>query len=109
MHSVATRFTVSPTSPALRLLPVFIAHAETLIAKSDDRPALERNWLAIERADYAAVKPIAERTVADSNARNAARVKADVQALDAAPDHSSSLAVYLRNYGLTSGASLESS
>jgi hypothetical protein len=92
----------------LRLLPVFISHAETLIAKSVDRAALERNWLAIERADFAVVKPIAQRTVADSNARNAAKVQADLEALDAAPNHSSTLAAYLRDYGLASCASLES-
>jgi hypothetical protein len=92
----------------LRILPVYLSHAEALIAKSAERAALERNWLAIEKADYAATKPLAERTVADSNAHNAAKVQADLQALDAAPDHSSTLAAYLRDFGLSSCASLES-
>ena len=94
-------------SGTLRLLPVFFAHAETLTAKSVDRAALERNWLAIKKADFAATKPIAERTLADSNARNAAKVQADLQALDAAPNHRNTLATYLQNYGLTSCANLE--
>jgi len=92
----------------LRILPVFLSHAETLVAKSVDRAALERNWLTIKRADFAAAKPVAERTVADSNAHNAAKVQADLQAMDAAPNHRSTLAAYLRDYGLTSCASLES-
>jgi hypothetical protein len=105
----ATDYTAISTNltGTLRVLPVFLSHAEKLVAKSAERVALERNWLAVERADYAATKPIAERTVADSNAHNAAKVQVDVQALATAPDHSSSLAAYLRDYGLTSCASLE--
>jgi hypothetical protein len=92
----------------LRILPVFIDHAETLVAKSAERAALERNWLAIKKADYAATKPLAVRTITDSNAHDAAKVDADLRALDAAPDHGASMATYLRDFGLTSCASLES-
>ncbi|MDQ1721525.1 MAG: hypothetical protein QOI26_1259 [Pseudonocardiales bacterium] len=92
----------------MRLLPSLISHAEALIAQTAQRAELEKNWLAVERADYAATKPIAERMVADSNARDAAKVQADADAMSAAPNHSSSLMAYLNDFGLSSCAHLES-
>ncbi len=96
-------------SATMRLLPSLISHAEALIAQSADRALLEKNWLSVEKADYAVIKPIAQRLVTDSNAHDAAKVRADGAALDAAPDHSRGLSTFLTGYGLSSCASLESS
>ncbi len=93
---------------SMRLLPSLISHAQTLVAQSADQANLEKNWLSVERADYAMAQPIVERMVADSNAHDAAKVQADGDALDAMPDHSSSLIAFLTGYGLSSCASLES-
>lgn len=91
----------------MRLVPVLISKAEQLIARMPQRAALEKNWLALERADYAAVKPIADRMVAHSTARDAAAVEADANDLAAAPNHSSAMQAYLEGFGLASCAHLQ--
>jgi hypothetical protein len=92
----------------LKLASYFLSRAEGLVAQTAERAALERNWLAIEKADLAAFTPAARRMVADSKAQNAAKVQADANVLSALPDHSSRLAAYLNGYGLSSCAQLES-
>jgi hypothetical protein len=96
-------------SGTLRILPSFISQADALVQRSPDKTALDTNWLDLEKADFAAVKPIAERMVADSTAKDSAKVAADGEALSSAPDHSSAIATYMTSYGLTSCATLESS
>jgi hypothetical protein len=91
----------------LKLRTSFIARAEALVAQSAERAELERNWLATEKADFAAFRPPAERMLADSKAHNAAKVQADANVLSALPDHSSRLATYLKGFGLSSCAQLE--
>lgn len=108
--TAATDFAAITTNltATLRLWPSFIARAEPLIARMPDRAALERNWLAIDKADLAAFRPLAERTIAHSKAHDAAKVRADVDALTALPDHTSRVVSYLNGYGLGSCAKLES-
>jgi hypothetical protein len=96
-------------SGTLRILPSFIAQADQLVTRSPDRDSLNRNWLSIEKSDFATIKPIAERMVVDSNAKDSAKVSADGEALSSAPDHSSTIATFMTGYGLTSCASLEQS
>jgi hypothetical protein len=96
-------------SGTLRILPSFIAQADKLVTRSPDRDLINRSWLSIEKADFATIKPIAERMVADSNAKDAAKVEADGEALSSAPDHSDTIATFMTGYGLTSCASLEQS
>lgn len=96
-------------SGTLRILPSFIAKAEGLVNQSVDKAQLTTKWLALEKSDYAATKPIAERMVADSTAKNASRVQADGAALSAAPDHSATIAQFMTGYGLTACATLETS
>ena len=94
-------------SGTLRILPAFIAQADNLVSRSADRDLLNRSWLSIEKADFATIRPIAERMVVDSNAKDAAKVAADGEALSSAPDHSDTIATFMSGYGLTSCASLE--
>lgn len=96
-------------SGTLRILPAFISQADALVQRSPDKAALNTNWLDIEKADFTAIKPIAERMVTDSNAKDSAKVAADGEALSSAPDHSSTIATYMTSYGLTNCATLESS
>ncbi|HEV2888698.1 MAG TPA: hypothetical protein VGX49_17440 [Jatrophihabitans sp.] len=91
----------------LRVLPVLISHAEALVARTAERAELEKNWLDVKRADYAAFKPVAQQMVKDANAHDAAKVEADANALTALPDHSLDTVSYLSEYGLTSCAHLE--
>ncbi|MDQ1740092.1 MAG: hypothetical protein QOE53_1744 [Pseudonocardiales bacterium] len=106
----ATDYTAitSNLTATLRLVPSFISQAEVLVTKSAERAVLEKNWLAFEKADFATFKPVAQRMVAHSKARDAAKVQADANALSALPDHSSTLTAYLNGYGLYSCAELES-
>jgi hypothetical protein len=90
----------------LRLVPSLISHAERLTAQFAQRAELEKNWLALERADYAAIKPIADRMVAHSIARDAAKVEEGIYEMAAAPNHNSSLVTYLNDFGLSSCANL---
>jgi hypothetical protein len=99
---------VSNLSGTLRLLPSFIAQADQLINRSPDKAELTTKWLAIEKSDFATTKPLAERMIADSVAKNAAKVATDGEALSSAPDHSSTIASFMTSYGLTSCAALES-
>ena len=92
----------------LRLVPSFISQAEALVAQTAQRAALEKNWLAIEKADFAAFKPLAQRMVTHSKAHDAAKVQADANALSALPDRTSRLVTYLKGYGLSSCAQLKS-
>jgi hypothetical protein len=92
----------------MRLVPSLISHAERLIAQTAQRAELQKNWIALEKADYAAIKPIADRMVAHSNARDAAKVEADAKAMAAVPNHNSGLVAYLKDYGLASCANLHS-
>ena len=85
----------------------FITQADQLVGRSSDRATLTKNWLSIEKSDFAAVKPIAERMVADSNAKNADKVAADGEALSNAPNHSDTIATFMTSYGLTNCATLE--
>jgi hypothetical protein len=94
-------------SGTLRLLPALINQADQLIGRTADKAALTTNWLSVEKSDFAAIKPIAERMVADSNAKNADKVAADGEALSGAPNHSDTIATYMTSYGLTSCATLE--
>jgi hypothetical protein len=94
-------------SGTLRILPAFIAQADQLVGRTADRDVLTRSWLSIEKSDFATVKPIAERMVLDSNAKDSAKVAADGEALSGAPDHSATIATFMTGYGLTSCASLE--
>ena len=94
-------------SGTLRILPAFIAQADSLVSRSPDRDLLNRSWLSIEKSDFATIKPIAERMVTDSNAQDASKVAADGEALSGAPDHSDTIATFMSGYGLTSCASLE--
>lgn len=108
--TAATDFTAITTNltATLRLWPAFIARAEPLIARMPDRAALEKNWLAIDKADLAAFKPLAQRMIAHSKAHDAAKVQADANALSALPDHTSRVVRFLNGYGLGSCAKLES-
>jgi hypothetical protein len=105
----ATDFAAISTnlSGILRIQPVYIAHAAVLVARTAQHAELEKNWLAVERADYAAFKPIAAQMIKDSTAHDPAKVSDDANALSAAPDHGSTLATYLTDFGLPSCAHLE--
>jgi hypothetical protein len=92
----------------LRLTPAFLSRAEALVARSAERAVLEKNWLAVTKADFAAFTPPARRMLAHSRAHDAAKVQADANELSSLPDHSSRLATYLRGFGLSSCAQLES-
>jgi hypothetical protein len=93
----------------MRLVPSLISHAERLIAQTAQRAELEKNWLALERADYAAVKPIADQMVAHSIAGDAAKVQDDAYEMANVPNHNSSLVTYLNDFGLPSCANLHAS
>lgn len=91
----------------LRILPVYIAHAEALVARTAERAELEKNWLNVERADYAAYKPAAQQLLRAADTRDPAQVSAAANDLSAVPDHSSTVQAYLEDFGLASCAHIE--
>ena len=91
----------------LRILPVYISHAEALVARTAERAALEKNWLDVERADYAAYKPAAQQLLRAADTRDPVKVQAAANDLSAVPDHSSTIQAYLENFGLASCAHVE--
>lgn len=98
---------IANLSGTLRILPAFITQADALIQRSEDKAELTTKWLDIEKADYTATKPIAERMVVDSTAKDQTKVATDGEALASAPDHSADIASFMTSYGLTSCATLE--
>ncbi len=93
----------------LRIMPVYISHAEALVARTAERAALEKNWLDVERADYAAFKPAAQQLLRAADTRDPAKVSAAANDLSAVPDHSDTVQAYLENFGLASCAHIEES
>jgi hypothetical protein len=91
----------------LRIVPILISRAEALIARMPERAELRKNWIDLKRADYAAFKPIAERMVRNSVARDAAKVQADAEALSSVLNHRSFIKGYLDEFGLYSCGHLE--
>jgi hypothetical protein len=91
----------------LRIMPVYISHAEALVARTAERAALEKNWLDVERADYAAFKPAAQQLLRAADTRDPAKVAAAANDLSAVPDHSDDVQAYLDDFGLASCAHVE--
>jgi hypothetical protein len=92
----------------LRLMPPYLSQARALVSQTAERAALEKNWLAIARSEFAAFAPLAQQMIEDSNAHDAAKVQADANAMSALPDQSRTMAAYLSRYGLSSCAHLHS-
>ena len=107
--TAATDFNAITTNltGTLRLWSAYISQAEALVNQTAERAVLQKKWLAVEKADLAAFTPLARRMIADSKARNAAKVQADANALSALPEHSSTLEAFLNGYGLSSCGKLE--
>gem|GEM_PF-2590454 len=91
----------------LRIMPVYISHAQALVARTAERAELEKNWLDVERADYAAFKPAAQQVLRAADTRDPAQVSAAANDLSAVPDHSSTIQAYLEDFGLASCAHIE--
>lgn len=91
----------------LQLFPQYIQQAEALVGRSPDKAVLTRNWLRLEKSDYAAFAPAVGKYLADVKAGNAAAVAADARALGALPDHSEAIADFMSGYGLDGCAELE--
>ncbi len=91
----------------LRIMPVYIAHAEALVARTAERADLEKNWLDVERADYAAFKPAAQQMLRAADTRDPAKVAAAANDLSAVPNHGSDVQAYLEDFGLASCAHIE--
>jgi hypothetical protein len=91
----------------LRVLPVYFSHAEALVARTAERAQLEKNWLDVERADYAAYKPAAQQLLRAADTRDPAKVQAAANDLSAVPDHSSTVQAYLEKFGLASCAHIQ--
>ncbi|HST47499.1 hypothetical protein [Jatrophihabitans sp.] len=93
----------------LRIMPVYLSHAQTLVARTAERAQLEKNWLIPERADYDAFKPAGQALLQALDAHDDAAVQAAVSDLSAVPDHSDVVQAYLNGYGLPSCAHIDKS
>jgi len=93
----------------LRIMPVYISHAEALVVRTGERAQLEKNWLDLERADFAAFRPAGQALLRALDAHDDAAVQAAVADLSAVPDHSDAVQAYLADYGLASCAHIEKS
>jgi hypothetical protein len=99
---------ITNVTGTLRIMPVYLSHAEALVARTAERAALEKNWLDVERADYAAYKPAAQQLLRAADTRDPAKVSAAANDLSAVPDHSDTIQAYLQNFGLASCAHIQS-
>lgn len=86
--------------------PAFQADATVLVDESPDKVALHKNWIDLDKADFAALKPILVRLDAAARAENQSALAAAAQAASSAPDHSTAETAYLKSYGLTDCATL---
>jgi hypothetical protein len=90
------------------LFNAYISKIEALVAQSPDKAALTTNWVALEKVDFNAARPHLDALVAALKAKNAAAIQAAEGALDNVSDHSEQMGTFLRTYGATDCAKLES-
>lgn len=90
----------------LRIRPDLLTRAEALVVRAGERAELERRWLDVERADFAAFEPAARRLVDAARAHDPDRTAAASADLSAVPDHDSAVAAYLTGFGLADCARL---
>lgn len=93
---------VSNLTGTVRIRTALISGAESLVARAGERVALEKNWLDVERADFAAFKPAAQRVIDAARRHDPAKVQAAANALSAVRNHDTAVAAYLKDYGLAS-------
>lgn len=92
----------------MQLFPHYMSQARALVARTADRQALQQDWLRFEQSDYDAHLPALRALQAAAAAHDRAGVQSAGAALAKGPDHSSQLDAYLKHYGLTDCAALES-
>lgn len=85
----------------------FFTAISAVVDKSADASELHAKWLDVEKADFDAFKPIAEKFIAAVDAKNQTEIQAQSAALDKAPDHTTEYASFLKTYGFTSCYDLE--
>jgi hypothetical protein len=98
--------TVANLTGTLRIRTALISGAEALVVRAGERADLEKNWLDVERADFAAFQPAAQRVIDAARRHDPARVQAAVNDLSAVRDHDATVAAYLDRFGLASCAHL---
>ncbi|MBV9822354.1 MAG: hypothetical protein JO144_08930 [Actinobacteria bacterium] len=90
----------------LRIRPDLVSRAEALVVRAGERAELERRWLDVERADFAAFEPVARRLIEAARASDPDRTAAASADLSAVPDHDPAMAAYLTGFGLADCAKL---
>ncbi|HST47296.1 hypothetical protein [Jatrophihabitans sp.] len=100
---------VTVTQTILTLYPQYLKQADALVGRSSDKATLTRNWLRLEKSDFAGVEPVLKRYLADVKALDSDAVAVDAKVLDALPDHSEAIAGFMSGYGLKKCAALQSS
>jgi len=100
---------VTAAQGLLTIYPQYLKQADALVGRSADKATLTRNWLRLEKSDYALAEPRLKKYLADVKALNADAVAADVKALDALPNHSEAIAGFMSGYGLKKCAALQNS
>ncbi len=93
----------------LRILPIYLSHAQALVARTAEHAQLEKNWLDVVRADFAAFRPAGQALLDALAAHDDGKVQEAVLDLEAVPDHSDAVQAYLNDYGLPSCAHIEQS
>jgi hypothetical protein len=106
--TAATDYTgvITSVSGVLRIESALISRAEALVARTGERAELEKRWLDVERADFAAFRPPAQRAIDAARRHDHAKVQDAADDLSAVPNHDAAVRAYLTGYGLADCAEL---
>jgi hypothetical protein len=85
----------------------FIAESKVLVEQSPDAAELKAKWLSLDESDFNVTGPLVTRLITASKAKQGALVTQLLQKLNAAPDHTTAVSAFMKTYGLTRCATLE--
>jgi hypothetical protein len=91
------------------LFQTYIAQIKVLVAQSPDKAELTSKWVSLEDADYDSAQPVLAELITALKAKDQAAVQTAGNKLDGGADHTAEMATFLKSYGLTECAKLESS
>jgi hypothetical protein len=90
----------------VREFPPYNKAIRALVAKSPDQAELTSKWVAVDEAGVAAGKPHLQELITAVRARDDAKIRQALDALNALPDESAAEGKFLTDYGLTECARL---
>jgi hypothetical protein len=88
--------------------PRWLAKEKALAAQTSDKDELTAKWLALVASDYSRQKPFLDQMIAAAKARRADKTPKIARKISSSPNHTDMVVPFLKRYGLSDCAKLES-